>query len=82
MTIEKGKQLVQSFIEQTDKDTDPYLIVHFSREDDRFNGLHERLDKMDAQIIIKQLIEFFDFDELDFEILKTNKKHGIQSLFA
>lgn len=70
MKLKKGKELLQPFIDEADKDNDPYLLVHFSRQEDKFTGLHERLDKMDAQIIMKELVKFFEFDELDIEVLK------------
>ena len=45
------------------------LIVHFSREEDYYTGLHDGLDKMDAVIIIKQLMKDFKFNEFDIKVL-------------
>lgn len=60
MTITHGEMALQPFIEQADKDTDPYLCVHFSRQEDKFMGYHGRMDEGDALIVIKELIKFFN----------------------
>ena len=64
MTKDTGEELLQPFIEQCDKDADPYFIVHFSRSDDWFNGLHDRMDFADALIIVSKLIELFEINPL------------------
>lgn len=71
MTTQTSEKLVQPFIDKAQEDDDPYLVVHFSRQQDELFGVHAGLDKMDAQIIIKQLVKSFDFDDFDFEVLKA-----------
>jgi hypothetical protein len=60
MKINDGRKKLEGFIKQAEKDGDPYLIVHFSREEDRFKGIQDGLDFGDALIIVNQLIKEFD----------------------
>lgn len=44
-------------------DRDPYMFVHFSREDDHILGLDSmEMDMGDALVIIRHLINKFDFN--------------------
>lgn len=46
---------------QMEKDKDPYLFVHFSREEDAFKGVtSNRMDGADAIIVINHLINRFN----------------------
>lgn len=62
MTNKNGLQLLQPFIEQAEKDKDPYLLAHFSGIDDHYQVYHEGLDKMDAMLVIKGLAKHFDIN--------------------
>lgn len=64
MTISKGKELLQPFFDSVDKDGDPYMVCHFSRQADFYQGYHERLGSMDAVMIISELVKFFELDEI------------------
>lgn len=50
------KDSVRAFIKMADADSDPYLLVHFSREEDKYTGLDDRMDPMDALVVIRELI--------------------------
>lgn len=63
MTTKEALKESKPFIDKCDRDGDPYLIVHFSQEDDYFKGIHERMDFMDATIIIKKLIKHFKINK-------------------
>ncbi|HDY89501.1 MAG TPA: hypothetical protein ENH82_15485 [bacterium] len=70
MTTKKAKQVMNLFIKQCKKDNDSFMVVHFSREEDKFYGTHE-MDVGDALIIINELIKQF---KLSSEIVcKANK---------
>jgi hypothetical protein len=43
-----------------EKDSDPYLFIHFSREDNHFKGLTSTdMDMADALIVINHLVSRF-----------------------
>ena len=56
MKAKESKKLIQPFINQCKKDNDCYMVVHFSREQDKFYGL-TKMDTGDALIIINELIQ-------------------------
>jgi hypothetical protein len=60
MSIAEGRKKLMPFIKAAEKDTDPYFLVHFSRENDRYEGYHEGMDEFDARIVIKHLMEEFN----------------------
>jgi hypothetical protein len=62
MTIEKGKVLLQEFKQHACIDTDAFFVIHFSRQEDRFEGDFENMDGGDAMIIIKRLIQNFNLN--------------------
>lgn len=68
MTDKECEKLITPFTSKADKDNDPYLVVHFSREQDYFKGYHERMDSLDAMIVIKNLVNYFKINEI---LLKT-----------
>lgn len=45
MTIKKFKENIKTYRKACDKDRDPFLIVHFSREENKYHGAHERIDR-------------------------------------
>ncbi len=51
----KSKELLKPFIDQCEKDKDCYMIVHFSKQEDKFYGLTD-MDAGDALVIIHELI--------------------------
>ena len=55
MKTNKSKELVKPFIDQCEKDGDCYMIVHFSKQEDKFYGLTD-MDAGDALVIIHELI--------------------------
>jgi len=70
MKIKRSKQLVKPFIDQCKKDNDCYLIVHFSKEEDKFAG-YDKMDFADALLIIYELIKQYDLNsEVIIESLK------------
>lgn len=60
MSTDEGKEKLMLFIQAAKKDSDPYFLVHFSRENDRYEGYHEGMDEFDARIVIKHLMEEFN----------------------
>lgn len=63
MKIKEGEKLIKSFVENCEKNSDPYLVVHFSKEDNHFQGTHDFMDSFDAIIVIKNLIKEFGIDK-------------------
>lgn len=57
MKTKDFKTLIKPIAERLDKEKDPYLMVHFSREDNYSHGVHEGMDKLDAMIVIKELVK-------------------------
>jgi hypothetical protein len=57
MKTSTGREILNPFIEQAEKDKDSYLIVHFSDEEDKYVGYHNHMDLFDAVIVIKDLIK-------------------------
>ena len=62
MTIQQGEQLLAPFIEAAKKDKDPFILVHFSRQDDYYQGRDCGMDMGDALLVIRQLIKAFDIN--------------------
>lgn len=60
MTIETGKRLLNHFHKAAKLHKDAYLTVHFSREDNQFNGQDYGMDMYDAIIIIEELAKKFN----------------------
>lgn len=60
MKISDGEQRAYDFMQKAKEDGDPYLVCHFSAEEDKYNGFHGGMDKLDAMIVIKQLVKDFD----------------------
>jgi len=56
MKIIEGKRLLKPFMNQCNKDSDCYLIFHFSQEQDKFNAI-AKMDSGDALVIIHELVE-------------------------
>lgn len=71
MKISTGQELLQAFINEAEKDNDPYYLAHFSREEDKYSGYHEGLDKMDALILIKQLMGHHGLTILDIKMTES-----------
>lgn len=55
MKIKTGRKKLDDFIGQADRDKDPYLLVHFSRCEDKYMCYNDRMDIADALIIINEL---------------------------
>jgi hypothetical protein len=64
MTTTECKNLITPFCDRAEKQNDPYLIVHFSRQEDHYKGYHEGMDAVDAMIVIKHLVRHFKIDPL------------------
>ena len=77
MTIEQGKELLQPFIEEATKDKDVFLLVHFSSQEDKYNGMDEGLDALDAMIIIKQLVKNFNIDKTLLSTCYQSAKYSV-----
>ncbi len=69
MKIVLGKSLLSDFTNLCDADKDSYFLIHFSKEEDKYAGYHERIDWADARIILKHLIKEFDLTEMDFKLM-------------
>lgn len=55
----------KSLQNKIEKDKDPFMFVHFSREEDHFNGItSNEMDSGDAIIILKYLLNRFDINIL------------------
>lgn len=54
-----------------DKDSDPYLMIHFSRKDDHYHAFHDRMDRFDAVILLGHLVKEFGLKQSDIEVAKT-----------
>lgn len=65
MTNEKAMQLLQRFIEDCKKEKDCFLVVHFSRSEDKFRGV-DNCDWADTVIVVNELKNRFN---LDYEVL-------------
>lgn len=65
MTIKQGEALLSNFITAATINSNPFLIAHFSRQDDQYRGYHEGLDRLDAAIIIRELVQHFKMTEID-----------------
>lgn len=63
MTTKEQREIIRPFISRCDKDGDPYLLVHFSRENDYFEGTHNGLDFLDAIMVIKELVKIFGINK-------------------
>jgi hypothetical protein len=59
MKIKEGEKLLQPFKDECKNSVDPYLVVHFSRDEDKYDGTHEFMDQFDAMIVIKDLLNEF-----------------------
>lgn len=73
MTTKEALKEGEPFISKCDKDGDPYLLVHFSQEDDYFKGVHERMGFADAIIVIKELVKYFGINS---DVLSETLKNG------
>lgn len=60
MKIKTGRKKLDEFIGQADKDNDAYLLVHFSKVEDRYRAYYYSLDHGDALLIIKGLCAEFN----------------------
>jgi hypothetical protein len=69
MKISDFTEWVTPLTDTLEKDGDPYLLVHFSKEDNAYTGLHDGLDKYDALIIMRQLATHFNMDAFDIKTL-------------
>lgn len=63
MTINQSNELLTPFIEKAKIDGDPFLVCHFSREQDRYAANHKYMDAFDAMIVIKELVKHFGINE-------------------
>jgi len=59
MTKQKAADLLTPFINECTNCGDPYFVVHFSVDDDYFSGFENKLDFLDATIIMEQLVKQF-----------------------
>lgn len=63
MKIDQGRKLIQPFISECEKVKEPYLVVHFSKTENHFEGTHDFMDSLDAMIVIKNLVKEFQIPE-------------------
>lgn len=56
MTNEHFFELAKPATDKSTQDGDPFLICHFSREQDKFKGVTQDMDAADAMIIVSHLI--------------------------
>jgi hypothetical protein len=64
MKNKEFKELVHPIAFQLTLDTDAYLFVHFSSQEDKFEAIHNNMDGLDAMIVIKNLVKHFNIDPL------------------
>lgn len=63
MTTNNAYELAKPFIDKAEQDADPYMVIHFSREEDFYKGWHEGMDIGDALLVIKHLVNHFKIDK-------------------
>lgn len=63
MKIKTGRKKLDDFIGQANRDKDPYLLVHFSRNEDKYMGYNDHMDLGDALIIIRELCSQFNIEK-------------------
>ena len=73
MKIKDGELLLNNFKFACEESGDPYLLVHFSREEDKYIGDHSGLEMMDAAIIVRQLVKEFGITGVFLKTLMKNK---------
>ena len=62
MTCEHALEIVADALAPAREDSDTYLYVHFSREEDAYQAIQHRMDAGDAMVVIRNLIEAFGID--------------------
>jgi len=74
MTNDKAKKMFSKLRFAMEYDHDPYMFVHFSREQNHILGLDSlELDSLDALVIIRHLINKFDLDPLAIANMTRDK---------
>ena len=64
MKTKEAKKHFNGITKLMDQDTDPYMMVHFSKDDDYYYGQYSKhLDMFDAIIIIKKLIDTYKINK-------------------
>lgn len=59
MKIEEAQKYVDQINHIAEADDDTFLVVYFSREEDKYQGWHHQMDGGDALLVIKQLVKRF-----------------------
>jgi len=72
MKIKVGRLMLKDFCANAEADTDPYLVIHFSHEDDLYEASYYGLDALDVLVIIGDLIK-------QFNLLNSDEKKTFQS---
>lgn len=75
MKIEDSKKLFKDIIAKMEEDNDAYFLVHFSREDDKFDGTHGNMDFADALILVKQLMREFHINPAAISLIANSVKN-------
>lgn len=68
---------LRKYLENNRNETDSYLVVFFSKEENKYNGFHYNIDESDGLIIIQELIKNMDIDKKEFVKMLFDKKNPI-----
>lgn len=63
MKIKTGRESLNDFIGQAERDGDVYMMAHFSHSEDRYR-VYDNLDAGDALVLIMDLCKRFGIDGL------------------
>lgn len=76
MKIDQGRTASSQFEDACKKDNDPFLVVHFSRDEDKYDGRHDGLDFADALIIVGHLCNHFKLNPAMIETSQSIAKRN------
>ena len=56
MTLREASLLLEQFTINAERREHPFFLVHFSKEDDRYECVTTGLDKYDAMVVVAELL--------------------------
>ena len=59
MKIDDFMKQISNTIETAEKDGDGFMVIHFSKQENKYFGKHANIDGADALIIVRDLIKLF-----------------------
>lgn len=63
MKIKTGREKLDQFIGQADRDSDVYMLAHFSRSEDKYQ-VYYTIDAGDALMLVRDMCKRFNIDAL------------------